>query len=173
MVTIVVNRSSFDVGPTVSRTSHIADYIYACCPLSDPDVDSSGDVLLVCDVEHVRLLVSSLVCVAAILLYVCFVSIQVSEPLCHSWQLTRVVHRSLQANGKVAFAEITVVGVCHPVCVILGCIYVSFGINIHNVNLPKHFYVSYAERESQGDDDIVFAATAPAIQVDMIRTNAR
>ena len=36
--------------------------------------------------------------------------------LCHSWQLTGVVHLSLQADGKVAFEDIPVFGVCRPAC---------------------------------------------------------
>ena len=35
--------------PRPFRFSHIADYIYDCCPLPDPDV---GRYILVCDVEH-------------------------------------------------------------------------------------------------------------------------
>ena len=36
--------------------------------------------------------------------------------LCHSWQHTGVVHLSLQADGKVAFEDIPVFGVCRPAC---------------------------------------------------------
>ena len=36
--------------------------------------------------------------------------------ICHSWQHTGVVHLSLQADGKVAFEDIPVCGVCHPAC---------------------------------------------------------
>ena len=36
--------------------------------------------------------------------------------ICHSWQNTGVVHLSLQADGKVAFEDIQVFGVCHPAC---------------------------------------------------------
>ena len=32
--------------------------------------------------------------------------------ICHSWQHTGVVHLSLQADGKVAFEDIPVFGVC-------------------------------------------------------------
>ena len=53
---------------------------------------------------------------AASLFYACLVSLQVSAPLCHSWQHTGVVHLSLQADGKVAFEDIPVFGVCRPAC---------------------------------------------------------
>ena len=36
--------------------------------------------------------------------------------MCHSWQHTGVVHLSLQADGKVAFEDIPVFGVCRPAC---------------------------------------------------------
>ena len=36
--------------------------------------------------------------------------------ICHSWQHTGVVHLSLQADGKVAFGDIPVFGVCRPAC---------------------------------------------------------
>ena len=36
--------------------------------------------------------------------------------ICHSWQHTGVVHLSLQADGKVAFEDIPVFGVCRPTC---------------------------------------------------------
>ena len=36
--------------------------------------------------------------------------------LCHSWQHTGVVHRSLHADGEVAFEDITVFGVCRLAC---------------------------------------------------------
>ena len=35
---------------------------------------------------------------------------------CHSWQHTGVVHLSLQADGKVAFEDIQVFGICCPAC---------------------------------------------------------
>ena len=35
---------------------------------------------------------------------------------CHSWQHTGVVHLSLQADGKVAFEDGPVFGVCRPAC---------------------------------------------------------
>ena len=36
--------------------------------------------------------------------------------ICHSRQHSRVVHLSLQADGKVAFEDIPVFGVCRPAC---------------------------------------------------------
>ena len=36
--------------------------------------------------------------------------------ICHSWQHTGVVHLSFQADGKVAFEDIPVFGVCRPAC---------------------------------------------------------
>ena len=36
--------------------------------------------------------------------------------ICQSWQHTGVVHLSLQADGKVAFEDIPVFGVCRPAC---------------------------------------------------------
>ena len=58
---------------------------------------------------------SILVCAAASLFCACLVSVHVSAP-CHSWQHTGVVHLSLQADGKVAFEDIPVFGVCRPAC---------------------------------------------------------
>ena len=62
-------------------------------------------------------LLSILVCAAASLFCACLVG---QCPglctICHSWQHTGVVHLSLQADGKVAFEDIPVFGVCHPAC---------------------------------------------------------
>ena len=90
--------------------SHSGDYTYDFCPLPDPDVGLS---ILVCNVEHIS---SILVCAATSLLCTYFVSVQISAPLCHSWQHTGIVHLSLQADGKVAFEDITVFFVCRPAC---------------------------------------------------------
>ena len=60
------------------------------------------------------ILLSILVCAAASLFCACLVSVQVSAPLCHSWQHTGVVHLSFQADGKVAFEDVPVFGVCRP-----------------------------------------------------------
>ena len=90
--------------------SHSVHYIYDFYPLPDPDV---GPSIFVCDVEPTSFHFG--LC-AASLFYACLVSVQVSAPLCHSWQHTGVVHLSLQADGKVAFEDIPVFGVCRPAC---------------------------------------------------------
>ena len=36
--------------------------------------------------------------------------------ICHRWQHTGIVHLSLQADGKVAFEDVPVFGVCCPAC---------------------------------------------------------
>ena len=56
------------------------------------------------------ILLSILVCAAASLFCACLVSVQVSAPY------VIVVHLSLQADGKVAFENIPVFGVCRPAC---------------------------------------------------------
>ena len=76
--------------------SYSVDYIY------DPD-PYVGLSIFVCDVEHTSFI---LVCAVASLFCACLVSVQVSAP-CHSWQHTGVVHLSLQADGKVAFEDVT------------------------------------------------------------------
>ena len=61
------------------------------------------------------ILLSILVCAAASLFCACLISVQVCT-ICHRWQHTGVVHLSLQADGKVAFEDIPVFGVCRPAC---------------------------------------------------------
>ena len=61
------------------------------------------------------ILLSILVCAAASLFCACLVSVQVSTP-CHSWQHTGCVHLSVQADGKAAFEDVPVFGVCRPAC---------------------------------------------------------
>ena len=86
------------------------DYIYDFCPLPDPDVGLST---FVCDVEHTsfhfglggRKFVLCLFCQCP---GFC--------TTCHSWQHTGVVHLSLQTDGKVAFEDVPVFGVCCPAC---------------------------------------------------------
>ena len=58
------------------------------------------------------ILLSILVCAAASLFRQC----PGICTICHSWQHTGVVHLSLQADGKVAFEDILVFGVCRPAC---------------------------------------------------------
>ena len=60
------------------------------------------------------LLISILVCAAVSLFSACFLSYHISAPLCHSWQHRGVVHLFLQADGKVAFEDIPVFGICRP-----------------------------------------------------------
>ena len=90
--------------------SHSVDYIYEFCPLPNPDV---GPSIFVCDVEHTSFHFGLCGCKFVLCLFgqcpgLC--------TICHSWQHTRVVHLSLQADGKAAFEDIPVFGVCHPAC---------------------------------------------------------
>ena len=90
--------------------SHSVYYIYECCPLPDPDV---GPSIFVCDVEHTYFhfgLCGRMFVLCLFGQYSCICTI------CHSWQHTGVVHLSLQADGKVAFEDIPVFGVCRPAC---------------------------------------------------------
>ena len=86
------------------------DYIYDFCPLPDPDVGLS---IFVCDVEHTSFHFGLrgrkfVLCLFGQCPGLC--------TICHSWQHTGVVHLSLQADGKVAFEDIPVFGVCRPAC---------------------------------------------------------
>ena len=86
--------------------SHSVDYIYEFCPLPNPDV---GPSIFVCDVEHTSFHFGLCGCKFVLCLFgqcpgLC--------TICHSWQHTGVVHLSLQADGKVAFEDIPVFGVC-------------------------------------------------------------
>ena len=120
--------------------SHIADYIYDFCLLPDPDVGLS---ILVCDVEH-----------SSFRFGLCgrkFVLCSFGQcpdlcTICLSWQHAGVVHLSLQADGKIPFEDIPVIGVCRPTChdssmylfvlvlflevVALSQVYVAFNISI-------------------------------------------
>ena len=60
------------------------------------------------------ILLSILVCAAASLFCACLCPGLCT--ICHSWQHTGVVHLSLQADGKVAFEDNPVFGVCRPAC---------------------------------------------------------
>ena len=92
--------------------SHSVDYIFDFCPLPDPDVDIS---IFVCDVEHTSFHFG--LCGRKFVL--CLFG-QCPGPgldiICHSWPHTGVVHLSIQADGKVAFEDIPVFGVCRPAC---------------------------------------------------------
>ena len=54
-----------------------------------------------------------LVCAAASLFCACLVIVQVSAPYVIAGS-TVVIHLSLQADGKVAFEDVPVFGVCRP-----------------------------------------------------------
>ena len=91
--------------------SHSVDYIYEFCPLPYPDVGPS--ICFVCDVEqtsfHFGLCSHKFVlCLFGQCPGLCTIG--------HSWQHAGVVHLSLQADGKVAFEDIPVFGICRPAC---------------------------------------------------------
>ena len=91
--------------------SHSVDYyIYDFCPLPYPDVGLS---VFVCDVEHTSFHFG--LCGRKFVLCL-FGQCPCLCTICHSWQHTGVVHLSLQADGKVAFEDIPVFGVCRPAC---------------------------------------------------------
>ena len=90
--------------------SHSVDYIYEFCPLPNPDV---GPSIFVCDVEHTSFHFG--LCGRKFVLCL-FGQCPGLCTICHSWQHTGVVHLSLQADGKVAFEDIPVFGVCRPAC---------------------------------------------------------
>ena len=90
--------------------SYSVDYIYDFCPLPDPDVGLS---IFVCDVEHTSFHFGLCGCKFVLCLFgqcpgLC--------TICHSWLHTGVVHMSLQADGKVAFEDVPVFGVCRTAC---------------------------------------------------------
>ena len=62
------------------------------------------------------MLLSILVCAAASLFCACLGQCPGLCPICHSRQHSGVVRLSLQADGKVAFEDIPVFGVCRPAC---------------------------------------------------------
>ena len=90
--------------------SHSVDYIYDFCPLPDPDVHLS---IFVYYVEH-----TSFHCGLCGRKFVLCLFGQYPGlcTICLSWQHTRVVHLSPQADGNVAFEDIPVFGVCRPAC---------------------------------------------------------
>ena len=95
--------------------SHSVDYIYDFCPLPDPDVGLS---IFVCDVEHTSFHFG--LCGRKFVLCL-FGQCPGLCTICHSWQHTGVVHMSLQADGKVAFADVPVFGVCAQPAMVLRC----------------------------------------------------
>ena len=94
--------------PGPFHVSHIADYIYDFCPVPDTDVDLS---ILTYDDEHTSFHFGLCTCVLCL-----FGQCPGIRTTCHSWQHTSVVHMSPQADGKVAFEDIPVFGVCRPAC---------------------------------------------------------
>ena len=90
--------------------SYSVDYIYDLCPLLDPDVGLS---IFVCDIEHTSFHFG--LCGRKFVLCL-FGQCPGLCTICHSWQHTGVVHLSLQADGKGAFEDIPVFGVCRPAC---------------------------------------------------------
>ena len=90
--------------------SHSVDYIYEFYPLPDPDV---GPSIFVCDVEHTSFHFG--LCDRKFVLCL-FGQCPGLCAIYHSWQHTGVVHLSLQSDGKVAFEDIPVFGVCRPAC---------------------------------------------------------
>ena len=94
----------------IIRQSHSIDYIYKFCLLPDPDV---GPSIIVCDVEHTSFHFG--LCGRKFVLCL-FGQCPGLCTICHSWQHTGVVHLSLQADGRVAFEDIPVFGVCRPSC---------------------------------------------------------
>ena len=95
---------------SISFFSHAEHYSYDFCPTNDPDV---GPYILVRDVEHTSLHVG--MCGRKVVLWL-FVQCTSLCTTCHSWQHTSVVHTSLQTDGKVAFVDIPVFGMCRPSC---------------------------------------------------------
>ena len=89
---------------------HSVDYIYEFCPLPNPDV---GPSIFVCDVELTSFYFG--LCGRKFVLCL-FGQCPGLCTICHSWQHTGVVHLSLQADGKVAFEDIPVFGVCRSAC---------------------------------------------------------
>ena len=88
--------------------SHSVDYMSFVLP--NPDV---GPSIFVCDVEHTSFHFG--LCSRKFVLCL-FGQCPGLCTICHSWQHTGVVHLSLQADGKVAFEDIPVFGVCRPAC---------------------------------------------------------
>ncbi len=89
---------------------HSVDYIYELCPFPDPYV---GPSIFVCDVEHTSFHFGLCGRKFVLCLFGQYLGFWTT---CHSWQHTRVVHLSLQVDGKVAFEDIAVFGVCRPAC---------------------------------------------------------
>ena len=91
--------------PGPFHLSHIAYYIDDFFPLLDPYVGLSNPVL---DVEHTTFHFG--LCVRKYVLCL-FGKCTCLCTICHSWQHTRVVHLSLQADGMVGFEDIQMFGI--------------------------------------------------------------
>ena len=115
--------------------SHIADYIYDFCPLPDPDVDLS--IQVVCDVEHTSFHFGLCGCKFVLCL---FGQCPGLSTICHSWQHAGVVHLSHQADGKVAFEDIPVLGVCRPAC--HDCLlYLFVLVILYSAQISSHLHL--------------------------------
>ena len=62
--------------------------------------------------------------------------------ICHSWQQTGVVHLSLQADGKLAFEDILMFGVCRPTCHDSSLYIFVLVLFLHAVAL-SHVYLAF------------------------------
>ena len=96
--------------PRPFHFSYSDDYIYDCCPLTDPEVGLS---IFACDVEHIRL--SILVCAVASLFCDCMVSVIQELYTCLFRQMARLL---LKISRCLAYAA-------HP-AMVLRCISLSF-----------------------------------------------
>ncbi len=96
--------------PIILRSYSVLPRMSDFCSLPDPDV---GPSIFVCDVEHTSFHFG--LCGRKFVLCL-FGQCPGLCAICHSWQHTGVVHLSLQADGKVAFEDIPVFGVCRPAC---------------------------------------------------------
>ena len=89
------------------------------------------------------IILSILVCAAASLFCACLVSVQVCI-ICHSWQHTGVVHMSLQADGKVAFEDISLcLAYAAQPAVILHCISLSWFFSSRLVHVPFNIFYQH------------------------------
>ena len=88
--------------------SYIVDYIYDFFVLSLTQM-----LIFLSLYVMLSIILSILVCAAASLFCACLVSVQVSA----SYVIAGSTHAlSLQADGKVAFEDVPVFGVCRPAC---------------------------------------------------------
>ena len=95
----------------VTHEVHRSSLRRLICPAQDHFV--FGPSIFVCDVEHTSFNFG--LCGRKFVLCL-FGQCPGLCTIYHSWQHTGVVHLSLQADGKVAFEDIPVFGVCRPAC---------------------------------------------------------